>query len=70
MDDAFLMRVLERLADRQEQLQTLARCELVCIAVLGDRCACDQLHHEVRTASRLEAGGGRREVGGRRREGR
>ena len=37
MDDPLLMRVLDRLADRHEQLQPLARRQLVLVAVLGDR---------------------------------
>ena len=50
MDDAFLMRVWDRAADLDEQVQTLSRGELVLIAVIGDLDAADQFHHEVRPA--------------------
>jgi hypothetical protein len=43
-------------ADRDEQLQPLARRELVLVAVLGDRHAADEFHHEVRMAARGGAG--------------
>ena len=46
----FLMGVLDRLADRDEQLQSLRRGELGLVAILGDRHAVDQLHDEVRSA--------------------
>ena len=52
----FLVRVLDRLADRDEQLQPLARRELVVVAVLGDRHAVDQLHDEVGPAAVGRAG--------------
>ena len=47
MDDAFLMRVLNRQTDRQEQFQSLARSQAVLIAILRDGHALDQLHHKV-----------------------
>ena len=50
VDDALLMGVLHRLADRHEQLQPLPRRQVVLVAELGDRHALDQLHHEVRPA--------------------
>ena len=56
MNDALLMRVLDRLADRHEQLQPLARRQVVVVAVLGDRHAVDQFHHEVRPAGFRGAG--------------
>ena len=46
------MRVLHRLADRDEQLQPLPRREVVLVAVAGDRHALDQLHDEVGPAGR------------------
>ena len=48
MDDSFLMSVLDCLADRDEQFQSLTWCEAVVVAVFGDRHAVDQFHHEVR----------------------
>src|SRR5258708_12957199 len=48
VDNALHVRVLDGLADRDEQLKTLARCELVLVAKLGEGYALDQLHHEVR----------------------
>ena len=50
VDDPLLVGVLDRLADRHEQLQPLARRQVVVVAVLGDRHAVDQLHDEVRAA--------------------
>ena len=50
VDDPLLMGVLDRLADGDEQLQPLLRREVIAVAVLGDRHALDQLHHEVRAA--------------------
>jgi hypothetical protein len=47
MDDALLMRVLHRLADRHEQLQTLLRRQVFLVAVLGNGQALDQLHDEI-----------------------
>ncbi len=54
VDDALLMRVLHRLADRDEQLQPLPRREVVLVAVAGDGHPLDQIHDEVRPA---DAGG-------------
>ena len=55
------MRVLDRLAHRDEQLQSLAKAELVGVAVFGDRHPLDQLHDEVGQPAvgraRIEHGG-------------
>ena len=56
VNDPFLMGVLHGLADRHEQFQPLARRELMLVAVLGDRHAFDQFHHEVRPAGVGRAG--------------
>ena len=45
------MRVLDRLADRDEQLQPLPRREVVLVAVAGDRHPLDEIHDEVRPAT-------------------
>ena len=50
VDHALLVGVLHRLADRDEQRQPLARREPGPVAILGDRHALDQLHHEVGAA--------------------
>ncbi len=50
VNDPFLMRVLDRLADGDEQLQSLARREVVVVAVPRDRHALDQLHDEIGVA--------------------
>ena len=50
VDHALLMRVLHAVAERDEQLQPLARRELLLIAVLRDRGPLDQLHREVRSS--------------------
>jgi hypothetical protein len=47
MDDPLLVRVLHRVADGEEELQSLARAQPVVIAGLGDRHALDQFHDEV-----------------------
>ena len=56
MDDAFLVGVLDGLADRHEELQPLADRQVQLIAVLGDGDALDQLHDEVRPAFGRRAG--------------
>ena len=48
--------VLHGLADLHEQLQPLPRRQAVLVAVLRDRHALDQLHHEVRPAGVGRAG--------------
>src|SRR5262249_8507981 len=50
LDDALLVRVLDGLADRKEQLQPLPRREVMLVAVFRDRHALDQVHDEVRPA--------------------
>ncbi len=47
MNDTLLVGVLHPLADLDEQREPLASGELVGVAVLGERNAADQLHHEV-----------------------
>ncbi len=47
VNDSFLMSVLDRITDRNEQFQTFARCEVVLIAILRHRHTFDQFHHEV-----------------------
>jgi len=49
--DPLLVGVLDRLADRHEQLQPLARRQVVVVAVFRDRHAVDQLHDEVGPAT-------------------
>ena len=56
MDDPLLMRVLDRLADGDEQLQPLPGREVVLVAVPGDRHPLDQVHDEVRPAGAGRAG--------------
>ena len=56
VNDPLLMGVLDRLADRDEQLEPFAGRELVAVAVLGDRDALDQLHDEVGPAGVGRAG--------------
>ena len=50
MNDALLMGVLDRVADRHEQFQALARRQMVVIAIPGDGHAVDQFHDEIRPA--------------------
>ena len=47
VDDPLLMGVLDRVANLDEQLEPLTRIELVLVAVVGDRNAPHQFHHEV-----------------------
>ena len=47
VNQAFLVRVLKRLADRDEQLQSLAGIEFLPITEFGDRIAFHELHHEI-----------------------
>ena len=56
VDDALLVRVLDRMADLHEQLQSLRRGEVVLVTVVGDADALDQFHHEVRSAGLGDAG--------------
>ena len=48
VDDPLLVGVLHGLADRDEQLQPGPHREPLPVAVVGDRLALDQLHHEER----------------------
>jgi hypothetical protein len=48
MNDPFLMSMLHRRTDLTEQLQPLANRKLHLIAVIRQRDAFDQFHHEVR----------------------
>ena len=50
VNDAFLMGVLDRLANREKEPQPLFQAELVRVAVGGDRLALDQFHDKVGTA--------------------
>ena len=50
VDDALLMRMLDRLADGDEEFEPLARREVVLVAVPGDRHAFDEVHDKVRPA--------------------
>src|SRR2546426_303882 len=48
MDDSFLMRVLDRAADLDEQFQPLAGGQIVLVAVIDQPDPAHQLHHKVR----------------------
>jgi hypothetical protein len=48
VDDAFLMRMLDRLADLNEELQTFAGRQTVLIAIVRDPDPAHQFHHEIR----------------------
>jgi len=50
VDDALLMRIVNDLADRPEQSQPFLDREVLHQAMLVERLALDQLHHEVRNA--------------------
>ena len=50
MDDPLLMRVLDSVADLNEQLQSLRGVQVVLVAVIRDANAANQLHYEVWTA--------------------
>jgi hypothetical protein len=56
VDDALLMRVLDGLAHRNEQLDPLPQGQALGVAVLSDRCSVNQLHYEVGPASGSGAG--------------
>ena len=56
MNDAFLVRVSDGLADLNEQGQTVAGREVMQIAVVGDANAIDQFHHEERPSGLGGAG--------------
>ena len=50
VDDAFLVRVLDRLADGNEQFQSLVRREMFLVAIPGHRDPVDQFHNKVGAA--------------------
>ena len=50
MNNPFLMSVLNSLTDRQEQLKSLVRRQLIVVTVGGNRRTVDQFHHKVGTA--------------------
>ena len=56
MDHAFLVGVLDRLADLHEQLEPPADIEFPRIAVVGDAFAIYELHHEKRTSAGIGSG--------------
>ena len=56
VDDALLVRVVDGLADGNEELDALANVQLVFVAVAGDGRAVDELHHKVRQALRRRTG--------------
>src|SRR5262249_44271131 len=56
VDDPFLVRVLDRVADGDEQFKALSRREVVGVTVLGNRYAVHQFHDEVRAAALGGAG--------------
>ena len=56
VDDAFLMGVLDGLADRVEEFEPFAGGKVILVAILGDRDAANQFHHEIRSARVRGAG--------------
>jgi hypothetical protein len=58
VNDPFLMRVLHRLADRDEQFQPFADGEPSLVARLGDGESLDQVHDEVRSSAARSASKG------------
>lgn len=59
MNDAALMRVLDRLANGDHQIEVLASAELVIVGVPDQRQAVDQFHGEVRLHTEGCVGGSR-----------
>ena len=49
VDDSFLVGMLHRVAHLDEQIQSLFRCQVLGIAILGDVNALDEFHDEVGT---------------------
>jgi len=47
MDDSFLVRMLDRVADLDEQLQASAGRQEMSVAIIGDFDALDQFHHKI-----------------------
>lgn len=56
VNHAFLVRVLDRLTDLHEQLESIANAEMTRIAVMGDAFAVDEFHHKKRTTAGMRAG--------------
>ena len=56
MNHALLVRVLDRLANEDEQLQALAQAKALAVAEIRDLLALHQLHHEIRPSGRGAAG--------------
>ena len=56
MNDSFLMSVLNRLANLNEQFEPLARGKFLLVAVIGDFHPADQFHDKVRAARFRRAG--------------
>ena len=56
VNDALLMRMLNRVANLHEQIQPLARVQLVLVAIIRDPNAAHQFHDEVRPAGIGRAG--------------
>jgi hypothetical protein len=56
VDDALLMRMLDGLANGDEEFQPLAGSKVMLVAVLGDRHALDKVHDDVRPAGARCAG--------------
>src|SRR2546422_7671968 len=50
MDHAFLVRVLDGVANIDEEFEALSGGEIILVTVLGDLHAADQLHDEIRAA--------------------
>ena len=56
MNDAFLVSMLDGMANLDEQLKATGRIEMVLVAIVGDPDAANQFHHEVRPARLRRAG--------------
>src|SRR5947208_1351039 len=56
MDNALLMRVLNSMANLNEQIETLGGIEMILVAILRDSDAADQFHHEIRATGIGRAG--------------
>ena len=56
VDDAFLMCMLDGIADADEEIETVARAESLRVAVLSDGDAFDEFHHEVGASAVGRAG--------------
>src|SRR5205823_12217108 len=51
VDDSFLVRVLDRTANLNEEIKALSSCEIQAVTVIRDLDATYQLHHEIRPTS-------------------